>query len=120
MPSRPNPQPVYAETGSTVTLSKKHWGALVTNRGGGALTVTIPAASSANAGAFVDLFQVVDGAFVLSTTTGLVLLNNAAASTLTSSEASEMIGNGYTIVSDGTKWLVYRHPAAEAVTDVVA
>lgn len=115
------PLVIKEETTSARTITKADFGALITNRGGGALTVTLPAPSSANKGAYVDFFQVAAGDFVLTTAAGeeLVLLNNATADSLTIGQANEEIGNGVRAISDGTSWLVQVSWAAEAVTSVV-
>lgn len=122
MPVRPHPQVVFAVTASSLTITKTHFGGLVTNRGGGALTLTFPAPGTSNAGAFVDVVQVAAGDLVITTAGGteLNLLDNAAATSLTAGTDNEEIGNAFCVMSDGTKWLVYRYQAAEAVTDVVA
>jgi hypothetical protein len=115
------PIKVKAVTDSTYTVVTGDFGSLITNRGGGALTVTLPAPASTNAGCFVDFFQVAAGDFVLTTAAGeaLVLLNNATADSLTIGQANEEIGNGVRAISDGTSWLVQVSWAAEAVTSVV-
>lgn len=115
------PQVIKAETGSTRTVTKADFGALITNRGGGALTVTLPAPASTPIGVYVDFFTVAAGDFVITTTAGeeLVLLNNATADSLTIGQANEEIGNGVRVINDGTSWLVQVSWAAEAVTSTV-
>jgi hypothetical protein len=98
------------------------WGGLITNRGGGALTVTLPAPSATTVGAFVDFFQIEAGDFVLTTSAGdaIATLNNATADSLTFGQANEEIGNWHRVINDGTAWLVINGMAAEAVTSSVA
>ena len=115
------PLVVKAEAGSTRTITKADFGALITNRGGGALTVTLPAPASTPIGVYVDFYQVAAGDFVLTTSAGeeLVLLNNATADSLTIGQANEEIGNGVRAICDGTSWLIQVSWAAEAVTSTV-
>jgi len=118
---RRNPQVVTEVTASTYTVDNGDWGSLITNRGGGALTVTLPEPSAAPVGAWVEFFTIVAGDFVIGTTAGeaMVLHNNATADSLTTGQAAEEIGNAFRVVNDGTGWLVYRFPGNEAVTTTV-
>ena len=118
---RRNPQVIQEITAATYTVDNGDWGSLITNRGGGALTVTLPEPANAPTGAWVEFFLVVAGDFVIGTAGGdaMVLHNNAAADSLTTGQASEEIGNGFRVVNDGTGWLVYRFPGNEAVTTTV-
>ncbi len=121
MPRVDIPLVVEAITASTYTVDGGDWGKLITNRGGGALTVTLPAPAATNKGCYVDFFTVAAGDFVLTTSAGeeMVLLNNATADSLTIGQANEEIGNGVRVISDGTSWLSFVSWAAEAVTSVV-
>lgn len=110
---------VIADAGSARTVTPEDFGCLITNRGGGALTVTLPTPVAEFAGAHITFFQVAAGDLVISCSEGLVGLNNATADTLTLGTANEEIGNGVTVICDGTSWLVQVHLAAEAVTTVV-
>ena len=118
---RKNPQVIQAIADSTYTVDNGDWGSLITNRGGGALTVTLPEPANAPTGAWVEFFTIVAGDFIVGTAAGeaMVLLNNATADSLTTGQASEEIGNGFRVVNDGTGWLVYRFPGNEAVTTTV-
>jgi hypothetical protein len=115
------PIKVKAVTDSTYAVVRGDYGSLITNRGGGALTVTLPAPSAVLSGVYVDFFQVAAGDFVITTSAGeeLVLLNNATADSLTIGQANEEIGNGVRAICDGTSWLIQVSWAAEAVTSVV-
>ena len=110
-----------AETASTRTIVSSDFGSVITNRGGGALTVTLPAPAQGNKGCYVDFFTVAAGDFVITTSAGeeIVALNNATADSLTLGQANEEIGNGMRVISDGTSWLPFVSWAAEAVTSVV-
>lgn len=110
---------VSAHAGSTYTITTGDFGAIHTNRGGGALTYTIPAPSDANKGCWFDVVVVAAGDNVLSCSEGLNLLNNASADTLTIGTNNEEIGNAVHLVSDGTAWLVFLSIAAEAATTTV-
>lgn len=115
------PLVVEAITGSSYTVNGDDWGKLFTNRGGGALTVTLPPPASTPVGVYVDFFTVAAGDFVITTAAGeeLVLLNNATADSLTIGQANEEIGNGVRAINDGSSWLIQVSWAAEAVTSVV-
>ena len=112
---------IKAVTASTYTVVTSDFGKVITNRGGGALTVTLPAPASTPTGAYVDFYTVAAGDFVLTTSAGeeMVLLNNATADSLTIGQANEEIGNGVRVINDGTSWLTQISWAAEAVTSVV-
>ena len=110
---------VKAHTASTHTIAVGDYGAIHTNRGGGALTYTLPTPSDALKGVWFDIYVVAAGDNVLSCAEGLVLLNNATADTLTIGQANEEIGNGAHVVCDGTSWLVFLNIAAEAATTAV-
>lgn len=122
MASRIARRSINAKTGSTytVTFPGDH-GAIITNRGGGALTVTLPAPSEANAGCQVEFFQVAAGDFVITTAAGeaLVVNNNASADSYTIGTDNEEIGNGLRVVSDGTSWLVFNYLSFETTTTTV-
>jgi hypothetical protein len=110
---------VKEHTGSAYTITTGDYGAIHTNRGGGALTYTLPTPSDALKGVWFDFFNVAAGDTVLSCSEGLALLNNATADTFTMGQANEEIGNGGHVVCDGSAWLVFFNIAAEAATTVV-
>jgi hypothetical protein len=109
-------------TASTYTVAfPGNHGEIITNRGGGALTVTLPAPSTANLGCEVSFFQVAAGDFVVGTAAGeqIVTYNNATADSLLNGTDNEEIGNGLTVVSDGTSWLVIQYLGSETATNTV-
>lgn len=112
---------IKAKTASTYTVTNGDWGAIITNRGGGALTVTLPAPSAVTPGVYVTFHQVAAGDFVITTTAGeeMVLLNNATADSLTLGTDNEEIGNSIRCTNDGTGWLTALSLSAEAVTTTV-
>jgi hypothetical protein len=118
MPRTDLPLVVKAETGSTRTITRADFGALITNRGGGACTFTLPAPATAGAGVWVEFQSVAAGDFVIDTTAGnqIVAHNDATASSIAFSTDSNEIGNGAWMVSDGTSWLAFIHLADEAAT----
>lgn len=115
------PLVIKEKTASTYTVAAGDWGSIITNRGGGALTVTLPAPSSVPAGVYVDFFQVAAGDFVVTTAAGeaLVVNNNASADSYTIGTDNEEIGNGLRCVSDGTSWLVFNFLSFETTTTTV-
>lgn len=101
---------VVAKTASyTVTLDDA--GTLFTNRGaGGAVTFTLPAA--ARAAGIEYMFVAVAGQNLIVSDGGvdsLVAFNDAAADSVAYQTASEIIGGGFHVISDGTSWLVLPH-----------
>jgi hypothetical protein len=117
------PQVVKAKTGSTYTVSNTSgdWGAFITNRGGGALTVTLPAPATVTPGVWVEFFQVAAGDFVLTTAAGeaLVVNNNATADSYTLGTDNEEIGNYTKAICDGTSWLIVNGLSFETTTTTV-
>src|SRR5512143_4241073 len=107
---------IKEHTGSTYSIADGDYGAIHTNRGGGALTYTVPAPSAAPKGAWFDIYVVAAGDNVLTCTDGFVGLNDAAATSLTIGTNGEEIGNGVHVVCDGTSWLLFVNLAAEAVS----
>ena len=107
--------------GSTYTVTHLDAGSIITNRGGGALTVTLPEPSAAFKGFEVRFFQVAAGDLVIGTAAGekMVEFNNATADSILLGTNGEEIGNGVRCVCDGTSWLVFLHLSAEAVTTTV-
>jgi hypothetical protein len=105
----------------TVAFPGSH-GEIITNRGGGALTVTLPAPSEGNKGCEVSFFQLAAGDFVITTSAGdaIATYNNASADSLTNGQDNEEIGNGMTLVSDGTAWLTFQNLGSETATNTVA
>ena len=112
------PAIIKEHTGSTHTITTGDYGAVHTNRGGGALTYTLPAPSAALKGVWFDVYVVAAGDNVITTAGGdqLVLLNDAAATSLTIGTNGEEIGNGVHVVCDGTSWLCFVALAAEAAS----
>ena len=112
------PAVIKEHTGSTYTVTTGDYGAIHTNRGGGACTYTLPAPSAALKGVWLDIFVVAAGDNVITTAAGneMVLLNDALATSLTIGTNGEEIGNGVHLVCDGTSWLGFVSLAAEAVS----
>jgi hypothetical protein len=122
MAGRVGRKPVKAVTASTYTATfPGDHNALITNRGGGALTVTLPAPSETNAGCMVEFFQVAAGDFVITTAAGeqLVVNNNATADSYTCGTDNEEIGGSLQVISDGTSWLVRNFLSFETTTTTV-
>src|SRR5438552_16492634 len=88
-------------------------GALVTNRGaGGAVTLTLDDPTTANAGCWCEMSIVADQSVTLRAVSAskLTVFNNAAATSIAWTTASNKIGSGCTAVSDGTTWLIMLNP----------
>ena len=116
------PQIVEAKT-SAYTVTDSDFGKLLTNRGASAsVTFTLPTATAANSGCWVEFYTCAAQPIVLSPATAdtLVVHADLTADTLTTAST---IGQHLTTVSDGTGWLVISDPSAAttatAVTAVV-
>lgn len=99
---------VVAKTASyTVTLDDA--GTLFTNRGAaGAVTFTLPAAARATGIEY--MFVAVANQNLIVSDGGvdsIVAINDAAADSVAFQTASEIIGGGFRVISDGTSWLVF-------------
>jgi hypothetical protein len=112
--------PCIAETGSTRTITPADFGKCITNRGGGALTVTLPDPATVPKGSWVKFFGVAAGNFIIQCTSKIVCLNNAAATSISWSTDGEEIGNGAEAINLGTLWFVKISLADEANTLTVA
>jgi len=115
-------QTVTAKTASTYTVVfPGDHGRIITNRGGGALTVTLPEPTTALTGSSVEFFQVAAGDFIVGTTAGeaMVTYNNATADSILFGTDNEEIGNGCRVVCDGTSWLVIQYLGSETATVTV-
>ena len=115
-------QTIKAVTASTYTLAfPADNGILITNRGGGALTVTMPAPTEALTGSWAEFFAVAAGDLVITTAAGeaLVVNNNATADSYTLGTDNEEIGGGLRVICDGTSWLVVNYLSFETTTTTV-
>ena len=88
------------------TVTTADFSQVFTNRGDvDSITFTLPAASG-NSGAWVEFVCVADQEFVVAAQAGeLVTFNNAAATSITFTTATEHIGAAVRTVCDGTSWL---------------
>jgi hypothetical protein len=99
------------------TLDANSWNGILTNRGAGdAVTITLP--NDAPVGAWFEYHGVADQnvTFATETVETLIVLNNAAASSLALSTGGEKIGAMARGVYDGTRW----HAVAVSGTGTVA
>ena len=104
---------VTAVTANTSLTFPGFNGALVTNRGAsGAVTLTLDDPTTANAGCWVQTFNIAAQNVTLRAVSAskLTVFNNAAATSIAWSTASNLIGSGCTAVSDGTTWLIMLNP----------
>lgn len=98
---------ITAKTAS-YTVTPNDFGSILTTRGaGGAITFTLPTASSVNAGDWVLFINVADqNMIVTGTDEGLVVFNDLTADAIAFQQASEKIGGAFLAISDGTSWAV--------------
>lgn len=85
---------------------------LLTNRGAAAMTWTLPDPSAGLAGAWVETFNVGASGVTLRAVSAskLVVFNNATATSIAWSTASNIIGSGCKATCDGTSWLIQLNP----------
>lgn len=98
---------IIAKTAS-YTLTSQYFGSVFTTRGAtGAVTFTLPTASSKNRGEWALFLNVANqNMLVAGTASGLVVYNNAAASSIALQTTNEKIGGAFLATSDGTSWIV--------------
>lgn len=105
-----NVRPRFKVTAKTAsyTVTPNDFGSILTTRGaGGAITFTLPTASSVNAGDWVLFINVADqNMIVTGTDEGLVVFNDLTADAIAFQQASEKIGGAFLAISDGTSWAV--------------
>lgn len=111
--------PVKAVTGSSYTVTHEDLGKCITNRGGGALAVTLPDPEAVPTGSWVMFFAVAAGNFSVASTDNIICLDNAAADAIGWETDGEEIGNGLLMINLGTKWAAEVHLADEANTMTV-
>jgi hypothetical protein len=123
MPTYENSYPRFWASGALTTklIGRYDNGTIFTNRGGGAVTYTLPAVADIQAGWHCWFFCVAAGDQVITAPAGLlVAFNNAAATTFTIGTNGEEIGTNCFVIFDGTQYLLALSLAAEAVTTAVA
>jgi len=92
---------------TSYTIVSKDFGTIFTTRGGGAVTFTLPAASAENRGEYVLFINVANqNMTVAGSSGGLVVFNNAAATSIAFQTGSEKIAGAFLALSDGTSWIV--------------
>lgn len=114
---------IKAITATTYRATKQDLGAIITNRAaGGNLALTLPPTIDLDAGWWCEVFCVAAGTVTVAsdTTDTIVAFNDATADSIAFSTASEIIGNGLTMVWDGTGWLAFMHLGIETATPVIA
>jgi len=120
--SAPFKRPVSAKTAAYTVLNKDCGTLFTTTGASGAVTFTLPTASAANAGVWFEFFNSVDQTMTIACATNdtLIVFNDVAADSIAFSTASEKIGGGVRVVSDGSKWLVFVALGAETQTPTIA
>jgi hypothetical protein len=111
---------VQAKTAS-YTCTAADSGTLFTTTGAsGAVTFTLPAVATSTGVWYEFVNTVGQNMIITAPADTLVAFNDATATSLTYSQASELIGASCKVTCDGTKWLLQVHLAAEAQTSIVA
>lgn len=114
---------IKPKTTTTYRMTLMDLGAIITNRGaGGNLALTLPPTIDLPAGWWVEVFCVAAGTVTVTAPTAstMVVFNNAAASSIAFSTASEIIGESLRITWDGTGWLTQVFLGAETGTPTIA
>jgi hypothetical protein len=104
----PAPFNVVAKTANYTILPSDKIGTLFTNRGAaGAVTFTLPGATAVPAGTWYLVLGIAgqNMSVVTATVDTLVVLNDAAADSLTVSTAGQLIGSLMLVINDGTAWI---------------
>jgi hypothetical protein len=93
---------------SSYTVTSADFGTVFTTRGAsGAVTFTLPAASSTNKGEWVLFISVANqNMIVAGADEGLVTFNDLTADSIAFQTTSEKIGGAFLAISDGTSWAV--------------
>jgi hypothetical protein len=93
---------------TSYTVTSDDFGSVFTTRGaGGAITFTLPAASSVNKGDWALFINVADqNMIVAGADEGLVVINDLTADSIAFQTTSEKIGGAFLAISDGTSWTV--------------
>lgn len=97
---------IKEHTGATYTFAAGDWGAIHTNRGNaGNIAYTLPTLTTADAGVYLHTFNAAAGEVSVSCTNLIIADNDIAATSVTWSEATEIVGWGARFLWTGTKWL---------------
>ena len=93
---------------ASYTVTPNDFGSVLTTRGaGGAVTFTLPAASSVNNGDWVLFVNVADQKMIIAgADEGLVTFNDLTADSVAYQTSSEKIAGAFLAISDGTSWVV--------------
>ena len=93
---------------ASYTVTSSDFGSVITTRGAsGAVTFTLPAASSKNDGEWVLFISVANqNMIVAGADEGLVVFNDLTADAIAFQTGSEKIGGAFLAISDGTSWAV--------------
>jgi hypothetical protein len=110
---------VVDETGATRAITPSDFGCIITNDE--ALTATLPTPIAAFRGAWVKFYTKADAAITLDCATAdkLVVFNDATGSSIVNATAAHLIGDAYTALCNGSKWLISCHPGDEGITRTV-
>ena len=98
---------LVAKTAS-YTITPDDFGTIMVTRGAsGAVTFTLPAASTLNDGEWVLFISVADQNLIVAGATGeLVVFNDLTADSIAFQTSSKKIGGAFLAISDGTSWIV--------------
>jgi len=113
------PYKVFDIEDTTLTVTPDHFGGIIFNSAD-VLTATLPAPLPEFRGCWVKFFNV-DDSITIDVAGGdtIVAHNEVDADSIVTTTASHIVGNGYTALCTGTKWLVSTHPADEGVTQTL-
>jgi hypothetical protein len=103
----PDPLNVAAKTANYTILPSDPCGSLFTNRGAaGAVSLTLPGVTAVPSGTWYLVLGIAGQniSVVAGTVDTLVVLNDAAADSLTVSTAGQLIGSLMLLINDGTAW----------------
>lgn len=114
--------PVIEAKTAAYTVTPEDVGKIFTNKGAaGSVTFTLPAINKVWQGWNARFYVAAGYTIVVAAPSGkLVTFNNAAATSISFAQASELIGNYVEIVYDGALYLCLMGLTAEAITITVA
>jgi hypothetical protein len=113
------PFKVFDITDTALTVTPDHFGSVIFNSAD-VLAATLPTPIPAFNGAWVKFLNVDDTITIdCATADLLVVFNDATADSIETTTASHIVGNAYTALCTGAKWLIRCHPADEGVTQTI-
>jgi len=106
-------------TDAALTVTPDHFGCIITNSAD-ALAATLPTPIPAFRGAWVKFYQIDDAITIDCATDDLLVVHNDnEADSIVNATASHIVGDAYTALCSGSKWLIRCHPADEGITRTI-